>query len=60
MRGIRRCNDKIKYKTRSVAIVSASSILRQNRQDTSCLRAYQCQYCNGWHLTKSNDEEVMR
>ena len=43
-----RCNGKIIYETRQLAMVKANIILKRGRD---ALRVYKCPHCPGFHLT---------
>lgn len=45
----RMCHDKQRYHDHEEAILSARSYQRKRQTH---LRAYECPFCNGWHLTK--------
>ena len=42
------CGKKIRYKTKSEALVKASTSAKYG---APALRVYRCPYCGGWHLT---------
>lgn len=44
------CGRKIRYRSKSSALARAS---RCSFLGGASLRAYNCPYCNGWHLTSS-------
>lgn len=46
--GHRTCGRKIRYATKSEALVKASKCMRHG---APALSAYRCPYCGGWHLT---------
>ena len=55
-----KCPDKVRYKTRIKALLQG--LARVNR-GAPPLRAYQCDACGGWHLTKmveNHEEGVVR
>lgn len=48
------CSGKVRYPSKSVALVMASRYLRIDRSDRPAplgLRSYWCRHCYGWHLT---------
>lgn len=47
-RGHQACGRKVRYATKSEALVKASRCIRHG---APALSAYKCQYCGGWHLT---------
>ena len=51
-KGHRACGKKRRYETEEEALLSAA---RRVLKGAPTLRAYHCDYCGGWHLTKMTE-----
>lgn len=47
---IRGCHHKVRFPDRHRAKMAVRTI-RNNKSKPTRMRAYECEYCNGWHLT---------
>jgi hypothetical protein len=45
---------KVCFRSAEAAHVRAGEILSEGARDTDRFRAYACQYCGMWHLTKAS------
>jgi hypothetical protein len=47
------CRDKQRYKDHRQAVIARQSY---ERKRGTALRAYECDFCGGWHLTRAGVE----
>ena len=56
-----KCENKIDYKTRAAADDAALKInIERHWWPGACLKAYNCRYCNVWHLTTAKRDKELR
>lgn len=52
---VRGCTGKHRYPNKKSAATKLNRIMRSHRRNRpDYLRAYHCEHCNGWHLTKED------
>lgn len=54
---VRSCTSKRRYDDKKAAVSHINLMLRHGRGNTRHLRAYPCEECHGYHITKDEPDE---